>query len=85
MVSAQFKLENSRASTELPTMKALVVMKLKNPYVLYHFKHLEPTRDSPLDVYMQKKFLTGDVLGIVYYSGTTGEIFARLPENFGKH
>ena len=33
---------------------------------------------------MQEKYLYGDVLGIVFYSGKTGEIFARLPENFGK-
>ncbi len=82
-VSTQFKLDNSRASTELPTMKALIVMKLSAPYVVYNFTHKEPKRDSPSDIYMQEKFLAGDVLGIVYYSGQTGDIFARLPENFG--
>jgi hypothetical protein len=83
-VAAQFKLENSRAAAELPVMKALVVMKLSAPYVLYNFIHEEPTRDSPTKFTLQEKYLTGDVLGIVYYSGQTGEIFARLPENFGK-
>jgi hypothetical protein len=65
-------------------MKALVVMKLSAPYVLYNFIHEEPTRDSPTKFTLQEKYLTGDVLGIVYYSGQTGEIFARLPEDFGK-
>ena len=83
-VAAQFKLENSRAAAELPVMKALVVMKLSAPYVLYNFIHEEPTRDSPTKFTLQEKYLTGDVLGIVYYSGQTGEIFARLPEDFGK-
>jgi hypothetical protein len=83
-VAAQLKLENSRAAAELPAMKALIVMKLSGPYVLYNFMHKKPTRDSPTEFSKQEKFLTGDILGIVYYSGKTGEIFARLPENFGK-
>jgi hypothetical protein len=83
-VSAQFKLENSRAVAELPAMKALIVMKLSAPYVVYNFRHKEPTRDSPTDISWKEKFLTGDVLGIVYYSGKTGEIFARLPDAFGR-
>ncbi len=83
-VAAQFKMENSRAAAELPAMKALVVMKLSAPYVVYNFVHKEPKRDSPTEISMQEKYLTGDVLGIVYYSGKSGEIFARLPENFGK-
>ena len=83
-VSAKFKLDNSRAATELPTMKALIVMKLSAPYVVYNFTNKEPKRDSPTDISMQEKFLAGDVLGIVYYSGQTGEIFARLPDNFGR-
>jgi len=32
----------------------------------------------------QGKYLTGGVLGIVFYSGLTGEVFARLPDGFGK-
>lgn len=82
-VAVQFKLENSRAAAELPVLKALVVMKLSAPYVVYNFAHKEPKRDSPTEISMQEKYLTGDVLGIVYYSGKSGDIFARLPENFG--
>lgn len=82
--SAQFKLENSRAAAELPVMKALIVMKLSAPFVVYNLTSKEPTRDSPYEILTQEKFLTGDILGIVYYSGQSGEIFARLPENFGK-
>jgi hypothetical protein len=82
-VATQLTMENSRAATELPVLKALIIMKLSDPYVVYNFRHVEPKRDSPVDISMQEKFLTGDVLGIVYYSGKTGEIFARIPENLG--
>ena len=82
-ISAQFKWTNARAAAELPTLKALIVMKLSAPYILYNFIHKEPKRDSPTDVSVQDKFLTGDVMGIVFYSGKTGEIFARVPEGFG--
>lgn len=81
--ASQFKLDNSQAAAELPALKALIVMKLSDPYVVYNFAHKEPKRDSPTDISMQEKYLTGDVLGIVFYSGRTGEIFARLPETFG--
>jgi len=84
IVASPIKLENSRAAQELPALKALIVMKLADPYVLYHFLHIKPELDNPYDFAIQKKFLTGNVLGIVFYSGLTGEIFARLPDAFGK-
>ena len=65
-------------------MKVLIVMKLSAPFVVYNFRSKEPKRDSPTEILTQEKFLTGDVLGIVYYSGKTGEIFARLPDAFGQ-
>lgn len=84
VIASQFKLENARAAAELSLLKALVVMRLSDPYVVYNFSHKKPTRSSPTDSSMQEKYLTGDVLGIIYYSGRTGEIFARLPNNFGE-
>ena len=45
---------------------------------------MEPKRDNPVDISVQEKFLTGNIIGIVFYSGLTGEVFARLPENLGK-
>jgi len=82
--SVQFNMENAKAAKELPALKALVVMKLADPYVVYHFMHFKPTRDKPTEITIQGKYLTGDVLGIVFYSGLTGEVFARLPDGFGK-
>lgn len=81
---SSFKLENHRAAVELPSLKALIIMKLADPYIAYNFISVEPKRDNPIEILTQEKFLTGDVLGVVFYSGINGEIFARFPENFGK-
>jgi hypothetical protein len=83
-VSSQFNLDNAKAAKELPRLKALIIMKLSDPYVVYNYFHSEPTRDSPSDLSVQEKYLTGDVLGIVFYSGLTGEIFTRMPSKFGQ-
>jgi len=82
--SVQFNMENAKAARELPALKALVVMKLADPYVVYDFMHSKPTRDKPTEITSQGKYLTGNILGIVFYSGLTGEVFARLPDRFGK-
>jgi hypothetical protein len=59
-------------------------MKLADPYVVYNFSSSKPTREDPYDIINRSRYLTGNVLGIVFYSGITGEIFARLPDGFGK-
>lgn len=82
--TVQFNMENAKAAKELPSLKALIVMKLADPYVVYNFFHSKPTRDSPNELSSQGKYLTGDVMGIVFYSGINGEILARIPETFGK-
>lgn len=82
--AAKFKMENARAARELPALKVLVAMKLADPFIVYGFSHIEPERDSPFDISLQRKYLTGNILGMVFYSGLTGDVFLRLPENFGK-
>ena len=82
--TTKFTIERVRAAKELPAMKALFVMRLANPYIAYHFSSVAPTLESPRDISNRHKYLTGDVLGIIFYSGLTGEIFSRLPEDFGK-
>jgi len=79
-----FKMENSKAARELSELKALIVFKLVEPYMHYNFVQKKPTRDSPMDIAMQYKYISSNILGIVYYSGLTGEIFARLPDSFGR-
>lgn len=84
VAAGQFNLENAKAARELPALQALVVMKLADPYLVYDFQHKEPKRDSPTEIMMLSKYLSGSILGIVFYSGITGEIFLRLPERFGR-
>ena len=79
-VAAEVRMDRSKAAAELPLMKALIVMKLTSPYIVYNATHKKPKRDSPSDIFVQEKFLTGDVIDIIYYSGRTGEVFARVSE-----
>lgn len=67
-IATRFKMQNSRAAVELPALKALIVMKLEHPFVVYKYS---------------EKFLAGNIFAIIYYSGKSGEIFARLPADFG--
>jgi len=77
----ELAMENSRASVEMPALKALVILKLSDPYVLYDFLSTKPTRDDPTERTSQGKYLTGNVLTIVFYSGVTGEVFARIQDH----
>ncbi len=61
-----------------------MVMKLASPYIAYNWFSKKPTRDDPTELSVTGKYLTGSVLGIVFYSGITGKIFACIPEIFGK-
>jgi hypothetical protein len=80
----QVSMENSKAARELPALKALLVFKMSEPYLVYDFIRKEPKRDSPTDISMSARYLHGDLMGVIFYSGVTGEIVARLPESFGK-
>jgi len=76
---AKFKLESSRAIKELPLMRALFVAKLVSPYLEYDFQHFTPTKDDPYDFTSKVKIIRGDIDEIVIFSGLTGEIFVRIP------
>lgn len=78
---ATFKLDNAVAAKELPALKAVLVMQLESPRVVYNFNHIEPTRDKPSEFYISEKFLYGKIISVVFYSGLTGQIFARLPDS----
>jgi hypothetical protein len=80
----RFKMDNSRAAKELGSLKALLVFKLEAPYMDFDYVHKEPTRESPRDVHGRSSYIICNLQGIIYYSGLTGEIFARLPESFGR-
>jgi len=75
-----FKMEPSIAAQELPSLRALIVVKPKTPYVKYSFFHKSPTRDDPKELNVMTKALYGDVAKIVIYSGNTGQIYAQFPD-----
>lgn len=60
-------------------MKALLLVKVREPHVAYDFFYSKPTRDNPTDITKQTKSIVGDMIGVVFYSGKTGEVFAKLP------
>ena len=76
---APFAMEASRAASELPSLKAVMLLKLRAPYVTYDFFHSEPTRTHPTELTLTTKAVFGDVLGVAYFSGKTGEIIAKSP------
>lgn len=82
--AVRFNIENSKAEKELSSLKALIFIRLSKPYIIYDFNHSDPTRNRPVEHSTQSKFLTGSLDGIVFYSGKTGEIFSRVPDNFGQ-
>lgn len=83
-ISSQFTMESTKASQELPALKAMIFVKPNDPYLVYNFSYIGPELGSPNEFNTQEKFLTGDVIGVIFYSGITGEIFSRLPDDFGK-
>lgn len=81
---ARFNMESSQAAKELPALKMLIVMKLASPYIWYNYEYIDLGIFSPTGIIKQYEYLAGDVLGVLLYSGLTGNIFVRMPENFGK-
>lgn len=76
--AGQFRLELKQAATELPTLKALFVTKLVEPYLEYDYLRKKPTRDSPTELSAKIRFIRARLEEIVVFSGVTGEIFLRL-------
>lgn len=79
---ATLSMERLKAKKELAAIKAIVVMRLREPYIIYNYVHIEPIRKYPTEVSSSDRYLAGDVLGIIFYSGLTGQIIAKLPANF---
>lgn len=72
------------AEKESSVLKALIVMELGDPYVYYDYFSSKPTWNDPTEFISQGRYLAGDIKGIVFFSGLTGKILARLPNNFGR-
>jgi len=80
----RFKMDGATASKTIPDLRALIVFTLRDPFIIEDGMHVEPKRDSPMDIRASFQYLKADVMGIVWFSHATGEVFARLPDNFGK-
>jgi len=78
--SVTIQMDAARASRELPFLKAILVMRPRAPYVLYHLVSRSPTRGDPVDLHNYTKFLFGDVVAVIFYSSKTGEVLGRFPE-----
>lgn len=72
-------MEVSRAANELPSLKALFLVKPRKPYLAYNFYHGEPTRTNPVEMTLRTKSLIVDIVAFVFFSGKTGEIIAKSP------
>lgn len=75
----KFSMDAETAAKELPTLKALIMLKVKPPFVLYENFHKGATRSDPTETKVLTKALYGDVIGMVIYSGTTGKIVTHFP------
>ena len=82
--AVRLAMDNDDAAKLLPSLKAVIVLRAAEPYLLHHFDSVLPTRAEPRETLIQYKFLAGDILGIVFYSGASGDVIARLPASFGK-
>ena len=80
----RFNMDSATASKAIPDLRALVIFTLPDPFIIEDSIHAEPKIDNPVDITISFQYLRADVIGIVWYSQANGEIFARLPENFGK-
>lgn len=45
--------------------------------------HGKPTRDDPREFSSQRKYLTGTIQGLVFYSEANNQILVRVPAGFG--
>lgn len=78
-----FAMSAEKAKRELPHLRMAIIVRPKEPYVLYHYDRDKATISSPRESVTYEAHLLGHLHGIVYYSGLSGEIFARVPEQFG--
>ncbi len=80
---ARISLPPASASKILPKLSAILVIQPKPPYIAYDYDKQFPTRDIPTERAIRSKYLTGELLGIVFYSRSDGKVIYRLPEGFG--
>lgn len=80
----RFKMGGEKASKLMPHLNALLVFTLRVPFFFETVQRLTPTLGNPRDGLVTTRLLNIQILGVLWYSSTTGEIIARFPENFGR-
>jgi hypothetical protein len=83
IAAVRFKLDSATAAKVIPQLKALVVFNLRDPFIIEDAYHFEPKRENPTERLGSLQYLRVLVLGVIWYSSASGEIFARFPESFG--
>jgi hypothetical protein len=81
--AARIQLSNAEALKILPSLAAILVFQPKLPYLAYDFISKPPTIDSPTDLITRAKYLSGELLGVVFISKRDGTVIHRIPERFG--
>ena len=81
---ASIKMSPTQAAREIPKLRAALAMELVAPGVAMRSRRKSPTVDAPIDETTDEKYVFGNFQGVVFYSGITGQVFARAPEGFAK-
>lgn len=82
--STTFAISPEKAKKELPHLRIALIVRPKSPYVVYDAVSTEATVANPEAASFYKLYLLTDFHGAVFYSGLTGEIFARMPDQLGR-
>jgi hypothetical protein len=61
-----------------PQIQAIAICKLLAPYTTSVAVHREATRDSPIELNIDRKYIIVDLLDVLVYNRDSGEVYARL-------
>lgn len=78
------KVDRNVAPAFLKDLEAIVIVRLRDPYLIANSFGIAPTMDRPQAYSAKYKFLFGDVLGIVIYKKSNNEILKRIPATLNK-
>lgn len=67
------------AKEVLPNLSAIILLKIKPPYIAYSHAWQKPTMEWPVEMQTKGKYLIGDAVGVIYYNKNNKEILQRLP------
>jgi hypothetical protein len=83
-VGASIEYTRDQARHTLNNLRAVLLMKVRFPYVISGRDFKRATMDSTYENNVTVRYITGDLMGVVFYDGKTKKVIHRMPENFGK-